>query len=222
MNRPLPSRTLSLAVADSLRQDILDGVHPPGAQLRQDALAMAYQVSRIPVREALFQLEAEGLVTMAPHRGAVVAPLRAEEIRDVFELRALLEPRLLAASIPLLTDLDLAALEGIEAAFASAIARRDSTAWGRLNAELHLAMYARAPLPRTLAIVAALLQTSERYTRLQLARAEAWRRAQQEHAELVRLCRARDVTAATALLVAHVAQVQADLDDLAARQPQGG
>ena len=215
MAQPLMARTLSLAVADRLRQDILDGVHGPGAQLRQDALAAAYGVSRIPVREALFQLEAEGLVMLAPHRGAVVSALRAEEIRDVFELRALLEPRLLAASIPLLDEADLAALDRIEAAFASAIERRDSGAWGRLNGELHLAMYARAPLPRTLAIVAGLLQTSERYTRLQLATPEAWRRAEREHADLVKLCKARHAAAAVSLLGAHIAQVHADLEALA-------
>jgi DNA-binding GntR family transcriptional regulator len=61
MSAPLKHRTLSAMIADQLRQSILDGTHPAGAQLRQDALGEAYGVSRIPVREALFQLEAEGL-----------------------------------------------------------------------------------------------------------------------------------------------------------------
>lgn len=212
----LKARTLAAAIADRVRQDILDGSHGPGAQLRQDALALAYGVSRIPVREALFQLEAEGLVRIAPHKGAVVTPLSAVEIRDVFELRGLLEPRLLAESIPQLGEADFAELARIEAAFEDAVTRRDSGRWGALNAELHIAMYARAPQPRTLAIVAGLLQTSERYTRLQLATPAAWERARQEHGDLIRLCRTGDVRAATELLARHIAQVHADLEAMAA------
>ena len=99
----LKYRTLSAAVSDRIRQDILAGVHPSGAQLRQDALAETYGVSRIPVREALFQLESEGLILMVPHKGAVVSEWSIDEVNDVFDLRALLEPRLLEKSAPRLT-----------------------------------------------------------------------------------------------------------------------
>ena len=69
MKGPLKHRTLSAAIVDQLRQSILDGTYPAGSQLRQDALGEAYGVSRIPVREALFQLEAEGLVRIVPQKG---------------------------------------------------------------------------------------------------------------------------------------------------------
>ena len=59
---PLAHRTLAAGIADRLRQEILDGVHAEGTPLRQDELASAFKVSRIPVREALIQLEGEGLV----------------------------------------------------------------------------------------------------------------------------------------------------------------
>src|SRR5687768_12544890 len=102
MNPLLKHRTLSAAILDQLRKAILDGTYPAGAQLRQDALAETFGVSRIPIREALFQLDAEGLVRIVPQKGAVVSELSVDEIDDVFALRRLLEPRLLAASIPLL------------------------------------------------------------------------------------------------------------------------
>lgn len=216
--QPLKLRTLQEAIVDRLREAILSGEQPPGAQLRQEALAAAYGVSRIPLREAFRQLEAEGLIEIAPHRGAVVTALSPEEVRDVFELRRTLEARLLRASVPLLDGDDFRALDAIQAAFADAIARGDASQWGSLNARLHIALYARAPLPRTQAIVAGLLQTSERYTRLQLANRDAWRRAEQEHAQLIALARARDVEAAATLLDAHVAAVFADLERLLASQ----
>ncbi len=216
MKNPLPSRTLAGAIVERVRQEILSGEHEPGAQLRQDALAAAYGVSRIPVREALLQLEAEGLVAIEPHRGAVVTPLSPDEINDVFELRLMLEPRLLRSSIPGLTAEDLAQLDAIQGAFAAAIQAGDAGRWGRLNAELHLAMYARARQPRTLGIVASLLQTSERYTRLQLATREAWQRATREHAELIALCRRRETEAAAKAVEAHIATVHADLAGIVA------
>lgn len=207
----LKHRTLSSAIAERLRQEILSGQHASGAQLRQDALAAAYDVSRIPVREALFQLEAEGLVRIEPHKGAVVTSLSLEEVNDVFDLRAELESRLFRASIPELTPEDFARLDAIQKQFASAIAQRDTMQWGTLNAEMHAALYAGARLPRTASIVAGLLQTSDRYTRMQLSTPAAMKRAEREHAELIRLAAKRDVKAACALLVRHIETVRADL-----------
>ncbi|MGL5734311.1 MAG: GntR family transcriptional regulator, partial [Beijerinckiaceae bacterium] len=120
------ARTLAGAIADQLRRDILAGTYPPASQLRQDAVANAFNVSRIPVREALLQLEAEGLVRIEPHKGAVVTPLSWEEVEDVFALRALLEPRLLSASLPNLRADDLDEMDRIQDAFAAAVTTGDA------------------------------------------------------------------------------------------------
>jgi DNA-binding GntR family transcriptional regulator len=211
MSLPLKHRTLSSAIVDRLRQQILDGSYPAGSQLRQDALAQVFEVSRIPVREALFQLEAEGFVRIVPHKGAIVSGLSLDEINDVFELRKLLEPRLLASSVPVLTADDFATVAGMEAAFEDAMAARDISRWGLLNADFHMALYARATQPRTLSIVAGLLQTSDRYTRLQLQRGSSIERAQAEHNELIRLCRESRMKEAGRLLVDHIELVRRDL-----------
>src|SRR5262245_53683636 len=79
MKGALKHRTLSAAIVDQLRQSIVDGTYPAGSQLRQDALGETYGVSRIPVREALFQLEAEGLVRIVPQKGAIVSELSLDE-----------------------------------------------------------------------------------------------------------------------------------------------
>ena len=102
-NPSLQHRTLSGALLEEIRQGILTGRYPAGTQLRQDALAETFSVSRIPIREALFQLEAEGFVKIVPQKGAVVSNISRNEIKDIFELRILLEPRLLLASAPMLT-----------------------------------------------------------------------------------------------------------------------
>jgi DNA-binding GntR family transcriptional regulator len=211
METSLKHRTLSSAIADRLRQEILSGALASGAQLRQDALAAAYEVSRIPVREALFLLEAEGLVRIEPHKGAVVTSLSVEEIDDVFDLRILLEPRLFERSIPALAPEDFEHLDRLQKQFSAAISARDTRLWGALNAEFHGSLYAQANLPRTASIVSSLLQTSDRYTRVQLSTPAAMKRAGKEHAELIALAHKRDVKAACAFLVQHIESVRSDL-----------
>lgn len=217
MKPRLGHRTLSAAIVEQLRRDILAGTYAAGEQLRQDALAASFEVSRIPVREALFQLEAEGLVVIEPHKGAIVSAFPLEEIDDVFDLRVLLEPRMLAQSAPLLTPQDFAEASALDAEFKGAIAAQDVAQWGVLNARYHLALYRHARQPRTLAIVTSLLQTSDRFTRLQMNRAPALSRAESEHRKLLRLCQEGKVAQACDYLVAHIEKVRRDLHALLQR-----
>jgi DNA-binding GntR family transcriptional regulator len=168
-------------------------------------------VSRIPVREALFQLEAEGLVRIVPQKGAIVSELSLDEINDVFDLRRIMEPRLLAQSAPHFAAGDFAGLDDIHKRFEKAIKARNVAEWGRLNADFHMAMYVHARQPRTKAIVVALLQTSDRYTRLQLSNTKAMGTAEKEHAHLIALCRAKQIEEACRFLEQHIEAVRTDL-----------
>src|SRR5690606_27098441 len=207
LRKTVQHRTISAAVAAELRRRILDGEVPAGSQLRQDAPAAEFAVSRIPVREALMQLEAEGLVKIQPHRGAVVPELSLAEIEELFELRLLLEPRLLAASAPHLSDGDYAGLRRILEEYSDELRARHISRWGELNRAFHLLLYSRAEKPRTAGIVANLLQDCDRHTRLQLSLTGGMERAEAEHAELVHLCRAGRIDDACELLRAHIENV---------------
>jgi DNA-binding GntR family transcriptional regulator len=204
----LKFRTVSAALLDEIRNRVLDGSYVAGSQLRQDVIAEEFGVSRIPVREALFQLEAEGLVKIEPHKGATVSTLSAHDIAEAFELRSLLEPKLLKVSGPLLTKDDFAEIEAIISDYTKALKRGDTSVWGDLNTKLHLTLYRRADKPKTLAIVTGLLTECDRYTRVQLStnRAEL-ERADNEHRELVRLCKEGQIGEATALLRRHISHV---------------
>jgi len=208
----LGHRTMALAAADEIRRRIMGGEFPDGLQLKQDALAADFGMSRIPIREALVQLESEGFVRILPHRGAQVTELSRAEIHELFELRALLEPRLLQLSAPRLTADDYAVLDRINAEYRAEIRAMNPGRWGELNTRLHLHLMSRADQPRTLAIVTALLQNADRYTRLQLSLTGRGRtRAEREHATIVRLCRDGDVSAACKLLAAHIRHAEAEL-----------
>jgi DNA-binding GntR family transcriptional regulator len=208
----MKNRTIAGSIGTEIRRRILDGRYPAGSQLRQDGLAAEFGASRIPVREALFQLEAEGLVRILPHRGAMVAPLSPADAAEALELRAALEPRLLALSAPRLTDDDYARADALLEEYAAALRAGATARWGALNTELHLLLYGRAERPRALGLVSSLLAECDRYTRLQLSTDSAeLERADREHREIVRLCRNGHVSAACALLTDHIDHVAAAL-----------
>lgn len=100
-------------VLAALRMGILEGILAPGARLRQEELAEAFGISRIPVREALRALEYEGLVTSEPHRGFTVTAIDGDDVDEIYELRALLEGEAVRLAVPLLTDADLDDLQSI-------------------------------------------------------------------------------------------------------------
>ncbi|QRE76251.1 GntR family transcriptional regulator [Methylobacterium aquaticum] len=200
----LRHRTVSAAVAEALRQRILSGTLAPGFQLRQDALAEEFGISRIPIREALLQLEAGGLVKIVPHRGAVVSGLSVEEIEDIFQLRVSLEPQLLILSARHLTPEDFSELRALRDEYSAALAAGQVEHWGELNRRFHLGLLRHAGRPRSLSIVAGLLQDCDRPTRLQLSVTGDVARADMEHTTILDLCEAGEIVAAGNLLRIHV------------------
>src|SRR5262245_10263295 len=166
---PIPRQSLTSAVANVLREKILRGQIKAGEQLRQHAIAEELHVSRIPVREALRQLEAEGLVTIIDHRGAVVSGLSSEEILEMFEIRMLLESHLLRLSIPRLTDEDLERSEQTLKEYEQALKKKSNVAhWGDHNWRFHSSLYAAANRPRCLSIARNIHNNADRYVRLHL------------------------------------------------------
>ena len=201
----IPRQSLTSAVADKLRDQIIRGEILEGAQLRQDAIASQYQVSRIPVREALRQLDAEGLIAIVPNRGAVVPALSPDDVEELFSIRALLEPEVLKLSIPHLTEEDFAEADAVLREYISELRRDDHvSSWGRLNWQFHSILYSRANQPRFLAIIRNVNNSGERYTRLQLYLTHGMKRANEEHHQILQFCRQRDVAQACKLLRRHI------------------
>jgi DNA-binding GntR family transcriptional regulator len=201
----IPRQSLFSAVADKLRDQIIRGEIAEGTQILQDAIATQYQVSKIPVREALRQLEAEGLITIIPNRGAVVPALSPDDIEELFSIRSLLEPEVLKRSIPHLTEEDFSQAEAILKTFVNELRHDDHVSnWGRLNWEFHSTLYSKANQPRFMATIRNINNSGERYTRLQLYLTHGMKRANEEHHRILELCRERDVTAACKLLREHI------------------
>lgn len=198
-------KTRTQVVVEAIREKILTGAIKAGEPLRQAALAQELNVSRIPVREALLQLEAEGLVEFEAHKGATATKLSAEQVTELFELRALLECELLRLAIPKLTDAALAQSEQLLQQMAAAFHDAGTkSSWSELNTRFHLSLYKAAERPLTLEIVQNLIVNSDRYIRVHLLLAGGINKADPEHSALLTLCREQNVKEACRLLHSHI------------------
>ncbi|WNK19737.1 GntR family transcriptional regulator [Halomonas piscis] len=200
-----PFKTRAQYVADDLRHRILSGEFKGGTQLRQDALAGDYEVSRIPVREALLTLESEGLVEFHAHRGAFTTELSVAMIRELFDLRVLLETHLLQHAIPHMTTQILDNAESILLEYDAALnSGSQIDSWSEYNFAFHKALYSPANLPEAMSLVTQLNTKSDRYIRMQLLYTQAIEKAEREHHALLELSRQGEVDAACDLLRRHI------------------
>lgn len=198
-------RTATEYVEATLKAAILEGRLPAGTPLRQDDIARDLDVSRMPVREALRQLEAQALVDSVPHKGAVVTDISASDAADSFAIRRGLEVAALRLSIPHLTDTDCAAA----AALVDDMEEADSGQLGQLNRRFHMALYARAGRPRLLGLVDRELAVFDRYLRFFLAARGRERMAQQDHRAMLAAAQAGEVQRAVDVLEGHIDAAEA-------------
>lgn len=202
---PIPRQSLGAAVVERLREKILSGELREGEQLRQDAIAAEFQISRIPVREALSHLAAEGLVTLVANRGAVVSALSPEEIMELFETRAVLECYMLRCAIPRMRPEDIQRAEDILRHYEESLERDSEVeSWGRLNWSFHSALYAPANRPKMLSFIKNLNINCDRYTRLHLVVTRDQHRAGPAHRELLEVSKTKEPELAAAALWKHI------------------
>ncbi|RON71825.1 GntR family transcriptional regulator [Pseudomonas fluorescens] len=198
---PIPAHLARSIIEETLRAAIVDGRLPCGTALRQQDLADLFGVSRMPVREALRQLEAQELLTVTTHKGAVVAPLIQGDATETYELRILLEAEAMRQSIPLLTAADHAqAVSFIE----ELEAQRDYTEIGRLNRLFHMALYSKAPNQRLLRLVEDGLNEEERFLRFNLEAMGLGKLSQDDHRAMLQAVVERDIELAITLLKQHL------------------
>ena len=154
-------------IARRLREAIHEGRLKAGQPVRQEAVAEEFGVSRIPVREALRQLEAEGLVVIRPHSGARVASLDYAECDEIYKMRERLEPLALAESMAHITDEQVAEAERLAERLAT-LPNDPPVPWLTADRELHLACYAGVATPRLLRTIVGFWNTTQQYRRILL------------------------------------------------------
>ncbi len=176
----------------ALRADLRTGALGPGAQIVQETLAERYGVSRVPLREALKTLAAEGQVVHHPNRGYFVTALSVADLVEVYRLRELLEAEAIQAAVARLTDADVDAIADLLADVARASAAADIDALTATNRRFHFAIFDAAALPRLSRILHQLWDATEAYRTLYFTSARNRARVDREHAAMLTALRRRD------------------------------
>jgi DNA-binding GntR family transcriptional regulator len=200
----------SLRVAAHLRRAILDGEILPGARIRQEEVAAQLGASRLPVREALRMLEAEGLTELEPNKGARVPRLGARELDVVYRMREQLEPIALAESVPLLRAEQVERLAGLQREIEAAAGVGDFL---RLDREFHLLTYSGCDVEPLAGTVVRLWNATQHYRRMFMnvkGSSQRWI-VNAEHNLLLDAVRRRDVVDAGRYLQGHIRRTRVEL-----------
>jgi DNA-binding GntR family transcriptional regulator len=197
------------------RDRILSGAYAPGAALRQDVLAAEFGTSKIPVREALVQLQSEGLVDIFPNRGFQVRPLLTGELDEVFRLRLQIEPAAAALGAKLAVAGDLIAAKKALEQLNLATRAEDFSSSGQLNRAFHLLLIVPRLQPVAAETLGRLHTLAQRYVQTHLRPEGRGKRAAREHAALLKAWGLGDSGQVRRLVHAHIKSTR---DDLAACQ----
>lgn len=191
-------------VAARLRQEILDGVIPAGEWLRLQSIAERCEVSTQPVREALQQLEGEGLVHIHPNRGAQVRGISRERLINIFEIREALEPMLVAKFCEECSLSDIRRVEAVQRRHDEATLARDRPATSAANAEFHHLINAGANNEDARQLVERYYDLYRSLHRSLPIEAIDYDRVREEHHMFIDAFHRRDVAAARAAAAQHV------------------
>jgi DNA-binding GntR family transcriptional regulator len=199
----------AVKVRRALENAIVDGRYPPGSRLDPEALALEFDCSRTPIREALQQLEASGLVQVMPKRGTFVSEWTGEELAERFEVMAELEAMCARLAARRITEAELADLETAHEICRRLAGHGEIDAYYHANSEFHSCLYRATHntfLAREAARLHAVLQP---YRRMQLQVRNRMARSFAEHDAVVAAIRIGDDDAAAEAMRSHVA-VQGD------------
>lgn len=187
-------------IAMKIRKDIVDGILVAGQPLRQQHIAEVYKSSRMPVRDALRILENEGLVDIIVNKGARVAPLDAEALKEIYEMRSAAETLALKIAMPDLTNRHIENAAKIQNEIETGKIENFSAA----NAAFHKMLYSPCNRPRLLNHIASLSELADRYLRVAIVELNYIECSNKEHHNLLQACIKRDEAKACSILASHI------------------
>ena len=214
---PLDNRTLREQVIDHLREEILSNRLAPGTELGEAALARSLGISRGPLREALGQLAAEGLVTMVPRRGAVVTRLTRSEFIDAYQVREALESLAVRLAVPRLSEREKAALHRMCEAMEREAAAGNTHRFFEINRDFHQLIVESSGNAKLTAVHGQLIAQMGRLLNRSAQLRGGIEQSAAEHRALLAAIDAGDAERAARLLEEHIEVPQRVLEDPAAR-----
>lgn len=192
----------------AIKKLIIDGELVEGSPIRQDEIASSLGISKIPVREALIRLEADGFIKFTPNVGATVSVFTVDDYLEMLDIRLALECKALELALPNMTHADIDKAQKILNQYALA---QDETERSDLNMEFHQCIYAPSMRPRLLLMISAAQDQMGKILRHRVSQVAGSQRSHSQHQEILDVCASGDVNKAVKLLKKHIEQSKKEI-----------
>lgn len=202
-----PQRSAAETAYQNIRRAIITNVLPPGQQLKEEWLATHFKTSPTPIREALVKLNQERLVQVIPYRGKFVAPITADEVRQIYEVRQPLEGQAAAQALPHISDDDIGQLTRFFQQAEDRVANGDYDLYFQSDTRLHQMIIKHTPNTWLVSILTLLHDHVHRIRLFSLAHPVGQiQRSLEEHIYILAAMQARDAEATRDRMAAHIQQ----------------
>ncbi|AXT34471.1 GntR family transcriptional regulator [Phaeobacter sp. LSS9] len=203
-------------IYQALKAAILASELPAGSALRQIEIAKQFGVSKVPVREALQKLEAEGFVLLLPNKGAFVREVSASEVLDLLDIRAALEGQAVENAVPNMIETDLSALKANLAAYSEA---PDIPAWSQINLQFHRMLCEPCGNAQLMLMLEDIQLKIGPFLRLIVTEASGMERPRKDHVQIVEACLRGDAKEAALLARKHIEETKKEVAAFMRRRP---
>lgn len=194
-------KNMPALIAEALKEQILRGEIEGGAQLKQEELAKQFNVSLIPIREAIIQLESQGLVQCIRNKGAIVTELSIKEMEQIFDLRNILEVGAIRQAIPNMKEEHFIKAEYL---MGQMECETDPYRWSRLNWLFHEVLYIPTNNNKLIGVIEDLFVSIQRYTVLLFGITQDRRKAHEEHIKIIEACKNKDISNGVLFIENHI------------------
>jgi len=191
-------------IYERIRDDITYGRLMPGERLTENKLSNIYSVSRSPIREALRQLESEGLISFERNKGIEVSKLSVKQMEEIYDIRSLLEGYAVRISVELLTKKDIGALANIHENLIKAAQEKNIQEWLQNNALFHSYFRDKAGNENLCQLIIMLKRRTYHYQNMSLSYDRYFETYIEHHAAILEACKKKDVDLAERLMRQHV------------------
>jgi DNA-binding GntR family transcriptional regulator len=197
------SKLMSEKIADVLRENVISGNIKSGEKLNESQLSDALNISRPPIREAFRILATEGLITLVPRKGAFVSELSTREVKEIYEMKSMMESFAVRLAIPILDKKGLSELESILRLMEQKIKENNFKQIQRLNIEFHRKMIEMSKNQKLIHFYESIVLPIRRYQRLGLSAPSSWEISFAEHRDIIEAIRSKNIELAVKLSREH-------------------
>ncbi len=197
------TRLMSEEIADILRDNIISGNINPGEKVNEYQVAKLLNISRPPIREAFRLLTAEGLITLVPRKGAFVSKLSIQEVKEIYEMKSMMESFAVRLAIPTVDEREVSKLDSINNLMEEKIKRNNFKAILKLNIEFHQKMIRMSKNQKLVHFYGSIVLPIRRYQRVGLSAPTSWETSLQEHRSIIEAIKSKNVELAERLSRGH-------------------